>query len=44
METLVLVPAKATLRQDIYYTYACEHCEKNDISTPSAIWRTDVWS
>lgn len=23
-ETLVLIPAKATLRQDVYYTYACE--------------------
>ena len=29
-ETLVLVPAKATLRQDVYYTYACEKCEKSD--------------
>lgn len=41
-ETLVLVPAKAILRQDIYYTYACKNCEKNeetdagkeDVSTP----------
>ena len=27
-ETLVLVPAKAVLRQDVYYTYACKNCEK----------------
>ena len=41
-ETLVLVPAKAVLRQDVYYTYACKNCEKNeetdaekeDVSTP----------
>lgn len=33
-ETLVLVPTKAVLRKDVYYTYACESCEKNDISTP----------
>ena len=33
-ETLKLIPAKAMLRRDVYYTYACENCEKNDISTP----------
>ena len=33
-ETLKLIPAKAILRRDVYYTYACENCEKNDISTP----------
>ncbi len=33
-ETLVLQPAKAILRRDIYYTYACENCQKEDISTP----------
>ena len=33
-ETLKLIPAKAILRRDIYYTYACENCEKNDVSTP----------
>ena len=32
--TLKLIPAKAILRRDIYYTYACENCEKNDILTP----------
>ena len=25
-ETLKLIPAKAILRRDIYYTYACENC------------------
>ncbi len=35
-ETLVLIPAKAVLRQDVYYTYACERCQKNDITTPIA--------
>ena len=33
-ETLKLIPAKAILRRDVYYTYACENCEKNDTSTP----------
>ena len=27
-ETLKLIPAKAILRKDVYYTYACENCEK----------------
>ena len=33
-ETLKLISAKAILCRDVYYTYACENCEKNDISTP----------
>ena len=33
-ETLKFIPAKAVLRRDIYNTYACENCEKTDISTP----------
>ena len=33
-ESLKLIPAKAVLQRDIYYTYACKSCEKNDISTP----------
>lgn len=33
-ETLKLIPAKAILRRDVYHTYVCENCEKNDISTP----------
>lgn len=31
---LKLIPAKAVLYQEIYYTYACRNCEQNDISTP----------
>ena len=31
---LKLIPAKAVLYQHVYYTYACENCEKKDISTP----------
>ena len=33
-ESLEFIPAKAILKRDIYYTYACENCKKNDISTP----------
>ena len=35
-ETLELIPAKAVLHRDIYYTYACKNCEENDIATPFA--------
>lgn len=31
---LKLIPARAVLYQDIYYTYACRNCEQNNISTP----------
>ena len=33
-ESLVFKPAEAYLRQDVYYTYACQRCNKEDISTP----------
>jgi len=33
-ETLVFQPAKAFLRQDVYYTYACRNCDKENIETP----------
>ena len=33
-ETLKLVPAKAILQRDIYYSYACDNCKRNDIFTP----------
>ena len=33
-ETLELIPAKAVLHRDIYYTYACRSCDKNDTTTP----------
>lgn len=33
-ESLKLIPAKAVLQKDVYYTYACKNCDKNNISTP----------
>ena len=33
-ESLVFKQAEAYLRQDVYYTYACQTCNKEDISTP----------
>lgn len=33
-ETLVFKPAEAYIRQDVYYTYACQNCKKNAESTP----------
>ena len=33
-DTLKFKPAEAFLQRDIYYTYACKSCEKNDICTP----------
>ena len=32
-ETLVFKPAEAYIRQDVYYSYACQNCRKNDEST-----------
>lgn len=32
--SLELIPAKARIREDVYYTYGCRNCDKNDISTP----------
>ena len=29
-----IVPAQTIVKEDIYYTYACRNCEKNDIETP----------
>ena len=33
-ETLKFIPARAVLRRDVYYTYACRNCEEHAISTP----------
>ena len=33
-ETLVFESAKAYIRQDVYYTYACENCKVNGTETP----------
>ena len=32
--TLVLHPATATIREDVYYTYACQKCKVEAIETP----------
>ena len=32
--SLKIVPAKVTVVEDVYYTYACKNCETNDIETP----------
>lgn len=31
---LKIKPAEVYIQQDVYYTYACKNCEKNDIETP----------
>ena len=41
-ESLEFIPAKAILKRDIYYTYACENCKENDISTPIVKTPKDV--
>lgn len=32
--TLVLHPATATIREDVYYTYACQRCKSDALETP----------
>ena len=32
--TLVIVPAQVSIREDVYYTYACANCQKTGIQTP----------
>lgn len=32
--TLLLHPATATIREDVYYTYACQKCKNDAIATP----------
>ena len=34
VRTLKIVPAQTIVKEDIYYTYVCRNCEKNDIETP----------
>ena len=34
MRTLEIIPAQMVVREDIYYTYACRSCNKEDIETP----------
>ena len=33
-EKIEIIPAKIILRRDIYETYACANCKKNDVTTP----------
>lgn len=33
-DTLVIIPAKVMIRRDVYYTYACETCKKEQESVP----------
>ena len=34
VRTLEIIPAQTVVREDIYYTYACQNCNKEDIETP----------
>ena len=34
VRTLEIIPARTVVREDIYYTYACQNCNKEDIETP----------
>ena len=34
VRTLEIIPAKMVVREDVYYTYACQNCNKEDIETP----------
>ena len=34
VRTLEIIPAQMVVREDIYYTYACQACNKDDIETP----------
>jgi len=34
VRTLEIVPAQTIVHEDIYYTYACQNCNKEDIETP----------
>ena len=34
VRTLEIIPAQMVVREDIYYTYACQNCSKEDIETP----------
>ena len=34
VRTLEIIPAKMVVREDVYYTYACQTCNKEDIETP----------
>ena len=39
VRTLILRPATATIREDVYYTYGCPKCKTDAAETP--IWKTE---
>ena len=34
VRTLEIIPAQMVVREDVYYTYACQNCNKEDVETP----------
>lgn len=34
VRTMEIIPAQTIIREDIYYTYACQTCNKEDVETP----------
>ena len=34
VRTLEIIPAQMVVREDVYYTYACQNCNREDIETP----------
>lgn len=36
VRTLEIVPAQVIVREDVYYTYACQNCNQENIETPIA--------
>ena len=36
VRTLEIIPAQTVVRENVYYTYACQNCNKEDIETPVA--------
>lgn len=44
VKTLEIIPAQYIVREDIYYTYACPNCNREDIETPvvKAPWEKNI--
>ena len=34
VRTLEIIPARTLVKEDIYYTYACQRCNQDNIETP----------
>ena len=32
--SLVMIPAQVKIREDVYYTYACQNCKQTGTGTP----------